>query len=481
MKQAFNPYLPSYEYIPDAEPHIFDGRVYIYGSHDRFNGISFCLNDYVCWSAPVDDLADWRYEGVIYRRSQDGKKHRGFLNSLFAPDVCCGPDGKYYLFYFVGYTGIISVAVCDEPAGQYEFLGFVRYRDGVRLGQKGEPIQFDPGVLVDDDGRIYLYTGFAPVDFPRILLRGHEPTKKGAMGFELEPDMLTIKEGPVYVGVPGKPASRGTGYEGHEFFEAASVRKFNGEYYMVYSSIHGHELCYARSESPLGPYKFGGTLVSIGDIGLGKHTSPQNAANFTGNTHGSVVQINGEYFVFYHRQTNRHQFSRQACAERLILREDGGFDQVEVTSCGLNRGPLKGKGKYEARIACNLYGEGGARFYGIFKGFKDKEPYFTQTGKDREDCPDQYIANICDGAIVGYKYFNFVDTNEICVSVKGTGRGDFYIYQDLTQSPIAVMPIRAGRKYQKFTSSLNPKPGVSGLYFRYRGHGRIDFEYFILK
>lgn len=50
--QAFNPYLPSYEYIPDAEPYIVGERIYIYGSHDRFNGENYCLNDYVCWSAP---------------------------------------------------------------------------------------------------------------------------------------------------------------------------------------------------------------------------------------------------------------------------------------------------------------------------------------------------------------------------------------------------------------------------------------------
>src|SRR5690606_13168764 len=70
-KQGFNPYLPSWEYIPDGEPYVFDGRVYVYGSHDRFNGHAFCLNDYVCWSAPVDDLGDWRYEGVIYRKTDD--------------------------------------------------------------------------------------------------------------------------------------------------------------------------------------------------------------------------------------------------------------------------------------------------------------------------------------------------------------------------------------------------------------------------
>ena len=55
-KQGFNPYLPSWEYIPDGEPHVFGDRVYIFGSHDRFGGYNYCLNDYVCWSAPVDDL-----------------------------------------------------------------------------------------------------------------------------------------------------------------------------------------------------------------------------------------------------------------------------------------------------------------------------------------------------------------------------------------------------------------------------------------
>lgn len=69
MKQAMNPCLPSWEYIPDAEPYVFGDRVYIYGSHDQLNGHVYCLNDYVCYSAPLDDLADWRYEGVIYKKN----------------------------------------------------------------------------------------------------------------------------------------------------------------------------------------------------------------------------------------------------------------------------------------------------------------------------------------------------------------------------------------------------------------------------
>ena len=121
-KQAVNPYMPSWEYVPDAEPHVVGDRVYVYGSHDIFNGLNFCLGDYVCWSAPVDDLGNWRYEGCIYKREQDPTVPRIRLtNGLAAPDMVQGPDGRFYLYYFMGGTKMISVAVCDEPAGKYEF------------------------------------------------------------------------------------------------------------------------------------------------------------------------------------------------------------------------------------------------------------------------------------------------------------------------------------------------------------------------
>lgn len=90
--QAFNPYLPEWEYVPDGEPHVFGDRVYVYGSHDRFGAPMFCVGDYVCWSAPVDDLSDWRREGVIYRRSQDPRNRLG-LRLLFAPDVARARTG----------------------------------------------------------------------------------------------------------------------------------------------------------------------------------------------------------------------------------------------------------------------------------------------------------------------------------------------------------------------------------------------------
>ncbi|MBQ1521765.1 MAG: hypothetical protein IIZ74_03285, partial [Erysipelotrichaceae bacterium] len=97
-KQVFNPYLPNYEYVPDGEPHVFNDRLYIFGSHDRFGSRFFCDNDYVTWSAPLSDLSDWKYHGIIFRKDQDPLNKKD-LFPLFAPDVVQGKDGRYYLYY----------------------------------------------------------------------------------------------------------------------------------------------------------------------------------------------------------------------------------------------------------------------------------------------------------------------------------------------------------------------------------------------
>ncbi|MDR2079478.1 MAG: family 43 glycosylhydrolase, partial [Treponema sp.] len=420
MKQAFNPYLPSYEYIPDGEPYVFGDRVYIYGSHDRFNGRGFCLNDYVCWSAPVDDLGNWRYEGVIYRKEQDPINKKG-KQYLYAPDVANGADGRYYLFYALNNSPVISVAVCEAPAGEYRFHGHVHFADGHVWGaKKGEVNNFDPGTLFDDDGRMYLYSGFAPKGLFLALMKLRIRRRfDGAYCVELAKDMLTITSEPKLI-IPGPGKAKGTGFEEHPFFEASSMRKIAGRCYFIYSSVLSHELCYAVSDKPDGGFVFGGTIVSNCDIGFKGNTEP---LNYYGNTHGSIVEINGQWYVFYHRQTNRSQFSRQACAERIEILPDGSIPQVEMTSCGLNNGPLAGTGEYEARIACNLADKKGARLF-WYPGRKGGvHPYFTQSGEDRENSGDQYIANMRDGAWAGFKYFHFQDERNITVTVRGDARG----------------------------------------------------------
>ena len=497
-KQALNPYMKSWEYVPDGEPHVVDGRVYVYGSHDLFNGLNFCLGDYVCWSAPVDDLGNWKYHGVIFRRDQDPAAPKFKLtNGLAAPDMAVGPDGKYYLYYFMGGTKMISVAVSDTPAGKYRFLGYVKYPDGTPIGKKQEPFQFDPGIFKDDDGRLYLYTGFALTGNP-ILLGGQQPTHKGPMCFEIDPeDMLTVKSGPDYIGVEGDN-SESSSYKGHPFLEASSMRKFGDSYYFIYSSKNSHELCYALGKSPRGPFSYGGVLVSDGDIGMPGVTDPAHARMDTGNTHGSLIEIRGKYYVFYHRHSNRKQSSRQGCAEEIRF-EDGKFYQAEMTSCGLNGGPLRGRGTYPSYCVCNLYGSKGTRFLSMIKYPKAGCPYLTQDGGDREEGEDQYIANMCDGALAGFKYFDLSQTKKISVTVRGKAEGELSI--SLTEKGEAAALIRIasrGRQGQTFSADLalpsgekdaSGKPlisradlyGKSALFFRFKGTGSFDFLSFTLR
>jgi len=478
--QAYNPFLPSYEYIPDAEPYVFGDRVYIYGSHDQFDGERYCMNDYVCWSAPVNDLSNWRYEGFIFGKDQDPLNADG-KNCLWAPDVAVGADGKFYLYYFYEFEKVIGVAVCDTPAGKFQFYGHVQRKDGIPVGSvPGDIKNFDPGILVDDDGRIFLYSGFGipyPDSTPFLpeRVKGH----LGGYVMELENDMITLKSEPRLL-FPKKGLPSTVGYEGHEFFEASSIRKVNGTYYFIYSSVNGHELCYATSKYPDRDFSFGGTIISNGDIYY-QGRKPQEMLNYPANNHGSIVEIAGKWYVFYHRHTNKHQFSRQDCAEPIIFEENGGIPQVEMTSCGLNGQPLRGIGKYDARIACNLWSKKGAKMTFFFKATLKGHPYFTQSGLDREDHPDQYIAELRNGGTCGFKYFSFEDTTKIGVTVRGTGKGVVVVKDNIDGKVVAEIPVSAHKDWQSFSSTIEIGKGKKPLYFTFFGKGFLDFQEFELR
>lgn len=476
-KQAFNPYLPSFEYVPDGEPRVFDGRVYVYGSHDLFNGQGFCDGDYVCWSAPVDDLGDWRFEGIIYPKDRDPMNADGKMR-LFAPDVVRGPDGRYYLYYVFNAANVVCVAVCDTPAGQYRYYGQVALPDGTAYGSRvGDVSVFDPGVLVEGD-RVYLYTGFAPG--PGRLydqLRRDNRRMEGAYCVRLEPDMRTVCTEPVLV-APSIRNEQGTGFEGHAFFEASSIRKIGSLYYFVYSSILSHELCYAVSQFPDRGFRFGGTLVSIGDIGLDGNTE---AMNYTGNTHGGMAQIKGQWYIFYHRQTNKQCCARQGCAEPITIRPDGSIPQAALTSCGLNGGPLAGTGSYGARIACHLgFREPSFGYLAVHEP-DTRHPYFTQSGEDREDNPDQYIANMADGAWCGFKSFRFDGEHRIRVTVRGAARGTLAVSAGRKEAPFARIPIQASESWTEAEAAFPALRGVRPLYFTYQGEGAMDFYAFSIE
>lgn len=495
MKQAYNPYLPLYEYVPDGEPHVFNGRVYIYGSHDYAGGGKYCMGDYVTWSAPIENLGDWRYEGVSYKRTQDPSNKDDKLE-LWAPDVTKACDGKYYMYYCCTFLPEIGIAVSNSPKGPFEFYGHVKYPDSIMGGKElNEYLPFDPAIFVDDDGKIYLYYGFSPatemkkptieeltasgMDEASAVLQLEAINKiefsKGGMVAELESDMVTLKGEP-HLCLPGGLIAGGTDFEGHGFFEASSMRKINGSYYYIYSSQLSHELCYAISHYPDKDFTYGGTIISNGDIGYQGNVVPRN---MMGNNHGSIVQIGNDWYIFYHRQTHGTESSRQGCAEKIHILSDGRIPQAEMTSCGLSGGSLKAEGTYPAAIACYLTSgvNVGKITYG--ESLKENLPYIfeEQCGTEEKE-HIHYIANIKDGVTVGYKYFDCKDLSEIRILVRGNAAGNVKVLIDMPKGETAGSK-RIDLTKEDWTEIVIPvhvKDGVHAIYFTYEGEGSMQLR-----
>ena len=220
-----------------------------------------------------------------------------------------------------GYGGPISVAVCDTPDGHYEYYGFVRNPDGSPMLKY---VTFDPAVI-NDAGVIRLYYGtwypfhehgklldpvFYKVEsnmFGKSVaqIQAYPDGIMGANHVILADDMLTIRAEPCHI-LPGRV--KGTSFEKHPFFERSSIRKIGSTYYFIYSSIRGHELCHATSPYPDREFVFGGTIVSNGDVGY-QGRSEKDRLNATGTNHGSIECINGQWYVFYHRNTHKSAYS----------------------------------------------------------------------------------------------------------------------------------------------------------------------------
>ena len=383
---------------------------------------------------------------------------------LYAPDVTVGPDGRYYLYYVLDHVSVVSVAVCDTPAGRYQFYGYVHYPDGTRLGEReGDEPQFDPAVLTEGD-TTWLYTGFCGVG---------DKSRTGAMVTVLEADMLTVREAPKFI-VPGSAYSEGTEYEGHAFFEASSIRKKDSRYYFIYSSQVMHELCYAVSDSLTEGFHYGGVIVSNCDLHIDSYKPAELPTAYGANNHGSIIRIGEKWYVFYHRHTNGTWYSRQGCAEEIQFHEDGSIPQVEMTSCGLNGGPLQGEGEHPAYIACNLFtGEPSVYVGG------DKFPKIVQEGRDGDEEPG-YIANITDSATAGFKYFVCTGIKKISITTRGYADGVFEIRCKWDGEVLASIKIEYSNVWETYTENIDIPDGVRAIYITYTGAGNASLKSFAL-
>jgi hypothetical protein len=363
-----NPYLPLWEYIPDGEPRVFRNRVYVYGSHDSAGSDKFCDYKLKVWSASLDNLNQWVCHGDAFhtRADRDHVSDTDWTdNDLYAPDVV-EKDGKYYLYaYILNAKG--CVAVSEKPEGPFMLLS--TYKHNIPVGKGDNGIFVDPGVLVDDDGRVFVYCGFQ-----RSFMAEINPS-----------NMYEIIDGSFQEDIIPVEAP-------HNFFEACSPRKVGNVYYMIYSPNPGSRLVYATSNSPTGPFAYRGIIVD-------------NAVDFPGgNNHGSICNTNGQWYIFYHRMTNGTIMSRRACVERIEILEDGSIPQVEMTSLGFEQS-LSPFQVTPADTACVLVGGCIITELNVFT---------------------RIVTNISDGCVIGWRYFDFGEdfsdtTMEFSVSVKGAG------------------------------------------------------------
>lgn len=374
-----NPYLPNWEYIPDGEPRVFGNRVYIYGSHDRAGSDSFC--DYVlkCWSAPLDNLNDWTCHGDIFHTQPDADHPADTdwttaEHYLFAPDVV-EKDGKYYLYAYI-INSIGCVAVSDKPEGPFKLLSRYQYTISDEICCNGWFI--DPGVLVDDDGQVYIYCGFE-----RSFMAQINPSNM----YEVMDNTCT--EHFIPCEITGKD-----GFDTKEtlFYEAASPRKVGNTYYMIYSPKQGSRLAYATSDKPAGPFTYRGYIIDNGVDYPG------------GNNHGSIACLNGQWYIFYHRMTNGSIMSRRACVEKIEILPDGTIPPVEMTSLGFEAS-LSPYRETPADIACVLKGDA----------------FITE-----KNVLERVITSITDGTVIGYKYYDFGEdfsskTMEFAAKINGFG------------------------------------------------------------
>ena len=400
-----NPYMPLWEHVPDGEPRVFEHegekRVYVYGSHD-IEKDQYCGRDYVVWSAPVDDLTDWKCHGVIYRTHYD--------SILYAPDVLKKGD-TYYLYAAEKKGSLVVVASAKTPWGPFE--------DPVET-----KLGFDPGVLVDDDGKVYAYWGGCAA--PCYIA-------------EMEEDMATIKEGTLvenplgHSTCPWDPKDDGHISLIDAFFEASSPRKVLGKYVYLYSKRYEkpvpelgvYEPCngflsYRIGETPFGPFHDGGDISFNGGEILHDSEGRGTMTYQWGNNHGSIMEVNGKWYIFYHRQTGVNEYSRQAMLEPVdvALGSDGKLyigdikylegepvssRPVEMTSQGPHINGMDAYKWISAGYACHIFGS-------------RKRAYVRPGYEQREDLSTP-VVDISSGTTVGFRYLQFGANTAKSVSV----------------------------------------------------------------
>lgn len=320
--KAISQPLVKHIYTADPSAHVFNGKIYIYPSHDidagdAFDdlGSHFAMEDYhvLSMNSPFD--AEATDHGVAL----DVKDVPWADKQMWAPDAA-EKNGKYYLFFPAkGYDGIfrIGVAVSDSPTGP-----FVPEPEAIK-----NSFSIDPAVFKDDDGTYYMYfggiwggqlqrwrSGIFKAEEPEspfaFLPEENEPALCAKVA-KLSEDLLEFAETPktvVVVDENNQPLLQGDNER--RFFEASWMHKYNGKYYFSYSTGDTHFLCYAVGDNPYGPFVYGGRIL-------------EPVIGWT--SHHSICEYEGKWYLFYHDSSLSKGVTHLRCVKvtELIHDENG--------------------------------------------------------------------------------------------------------------------------------------------------------------
>ena len=308
-------------YTADPSAHVFNGKIYIYPSHDEDldipeddDGEQYVMKDYHILS--MDSLdSDCVDNGCAISETDIPWVGR----QLWAPDAVYA-NGKYYLVFPAKDKNEIfriGVAESDSPVGPF------KPQENFIEGS----YSIDPAVFVDDDGKIYCYNGglwggqlemwqsgsFNPDEHRP---EGDEPAlgplvaqfNETIDAYLAPPKMITILD------ENGEPLKAKD--EDRRYFEGPWMHKFNGKYYLSYSTGTTHYLCYAESDSPEGPFTYKGRIM-------------EPVIGWT--THHSIVEVDGEWYLFYHdaKRSGGCSHKRSVKFTRLNIAEDGTIETIK--------------------------------------------------------------------------------------------------------------------------------------------------------
>ncbi len=440
---ARNPII-SHIFTADPSAHVFEGRIYVYASHDVDGQTGYNMKDYHVFSS--NDLVNWQDHGVALDVA-----NIKWARLLYAPDCAYSKvTGKYYLYFPNGGTNI-GVAVSDNPGGPFvDALGGPLV-DVHTPGVEDVDWVFDPACFVDTDGQAYLYFG-----------GGMPNTGDNTRVIRLGADMVSLAD------------ASATTISAPDFFEASFVHKRDGKYYFSYSTTantHASTIDYMMSDNPMTGFSYVGTVL------------PNPTLNYNQNSHHSIVEYEGSWYIFYHnRELVRRDglsstYTRSIALDHLEYAADGTMVPASrATGKVAQLRSLDAFSRLEAETMADQRGvevafaeDAGARV-GVTVTEIHDEDWIGYSQVDFADGAISFRARVAAGSATGGTIDVYVDGCDMFTNLQGLRIGS-----------CLVSPTGGWQTWLDIACDIEPTTDVHDVYLRFAGIGTeplLNIDYF---